>query len=94
MAGAQPIGDDGKTVEIYDASGKTHTITTPVNGIVGSKKTLTWSGTAGANITKQAWNGVWLIQGTPLWRDRYLTEKRENDLFAALLSSPSAVWRE
>lgn len=65
LAGAQPAGDDGKQIELIDATGKLHTITTPTNGIIGGKHLLTWNGTIGSNITLQAWNGAWVPMGTP-----------------------------
>ena len=63
--GPQPLGDDGKQIEVIDVSGKLHTITTPTNGINGSKHILTWNGTAGSNVTLQAWNGSWWTVSTP-----------------------------
>src|SRR5215469_1825918 len=33
LPGAQPGGDDGKTVEIFIATAFVHTVTTPTNGI-------------------------------------------------------------
>lgn len=65
VAGPQPLGDDGKTVLIYDNSGKAHTIQTAVNKIINGKRTLTWNGTIGSNITLQALGGVWVPIGTP-----------------------------
>lgn len=65
IPGPQPMGDDGKTIEIFDGAGFGHTITCPANAIIGSKHLLTFSGTKGGNITLQAWNGVWMPQGTP-----------------------------
>ena len=65
LPGPQPLGDDGKQIEVIDVSGKLHTITTPANGINGSKHIATWNGTAGSNITLQAWNGSWWTVSTP-----------------------------
>lgn len=65
LAGPQPYGDDGKTVEIFDVNGKAHVITTPANAINGNKHILTWSGAIGSNVTLQAWNGIWLVLYTP-----------------------------
>lgn len=65
IAGPQPTGDDGKTVELIAASGFAHVITTPANGINGSKHILTWTAGAGNNVTLQAWNGSWYTTGTP-----------------------------
>jgi hypothetical protein len=65
LPGAQPAGDDGKTVEIFIATAFVHTVTTPANGINLTKHILTWSPAAvGGNIILQAWNGTWLIFGT------------------------------
>jgi hypothetical protein len=65
IAGPQPVGDDGKTVTIVDTSGKAHTVTTPTNKIINSKRILTWNGTIGSNITLAAIGGVWVPIGTP-----------------------------
>ena len=65
IPGPQPLGDDGKQIEVIDASGKLHTITTAANGINGSKHIATWNGTAGSNISLQAWNGSWWTVSTP-----------------------------
>jgi hypothetical protein len=66
VAGPQPYtGDDGKTVTIYDNSGKAHTIQTAANKIINSKRTLTFNGTIGSNITLMAQGGVWVPVGTP-----------------------------
>lgn len=65
IAGPQPLGDDGKEIMIYDNSGKAHTIQTAVNKIINSKRTLTWNGTIGSNITLQALGGIWVPIGTP-----------------------------
>jgi len=65
LPGAQPMGDDGKTVEIFIASAFLHTVTTPINGINLTKHLLSWSPAAvGGNIILQAWNGSWLVFGT------------------------------
>lgn len=67
VAGDQAAGgDDGKILNILDASGKAHTVVTPNNKIINAKKTLTFNGTLGSNVTLQAWNGLWYIIGTML----------------------------
>jgi hypothetical protein len=63
-AGPQPLGDDGKTVTVYDNSGKAHTITTAANKIINSKHVATFNGTVGSNITLQALSGIWVVLGT------------------------------
>lgn len=65
VAGPQPLGDDGKTIFVYDNSGKAHTITTATNKIINSKHIATFNATIGSNITLQALNGVWVPMGTP-----------------------------
>lgn len=65
VAGPQPLGDDGKTIFIYDKSGKAHTVTAPANGIINSKHLLTWNGTIGSNLCLVARGGIWVIEGTP-----------------------------
>lgn len=65
IAGPQPFGDDGKTVELIAATANAHVVTTPANGVNGSKHIITWTGAAGNNITLQAWNGSWYTVGTP-----------------------------
>ena len=66
IAGAQPAGDDGKTVTIVDLNGAAHTVTTAANKIVNAKHVATFNGTKGSNITLAANNGVWIPIGTPL----------------------------
>ena len=65
LNGKQPGGDDGKAIWIVDLVGKAHTITTPANAILGGKHILTFSGTAGANVSLRALAGVWVIVGNP-----------------------------
>lgn len=65
VAGPQPVGDDGKTIFVYDNSGKAHTITTAANKIINSKHVATFNGTIGSNIMLQAQGGIWVPMGTP-----------------------------
>lgn len=58
------MGDDGKTLEIYNASGNIHTVTTPPNGINTNKQVINFTGAVGNNVNLQAWNGTWLVMGT------------------------------
>lgn len=60
LAGAQPLGDDGKTVFVVDLNGAAHTITTAANKIVNSKHIATFNGTIGSNVTLKAVGGVWV----------------------------------
>jgi hypothetical protein len=62
-AGPQPVGDDGKTIFIYDNTGNAHTITTATNKIINSKHLLTFGGTLGSNAWLIALNGVWVPAG-------------------------------
>src|SRR6516225_2675677 len=65
LPGPQPMGDDGKTCEVFVATAFVHTITTPAGGINLTKHILTWSpAAAGGNVVLQAWNGSWLVFGT------------------------------
>lgn len=65
VAGDQAAGgDDGKLLNIQDASGKAHTVTTAANKIINAKHILTWNATLGSNITLIAWNGLWYVVGT------------------------------
>lgn len=65
VSGPQPLGDDGKTIFIYDNSGKAHTVTTAANKIINLKSTLTFNGTKGSNIELIAQGGIWIPRGTP-----------------------------
>jgi hypothetical protein len=65
VSGPQPVGDDGKTIFIYDNTGKAHTVITATNKIINSKKTATFNATIGSNITLQAQGGIWVPVGTP-----------------------------
>lgn len=60
IAGDQPVGDDGKTVFVVDLNGAAHTITTAVNKIINSKRTVTFNGTIGSNIALRAMGGLWV----------------------------------
>ena len=66
IAGEQPVGDDGKTVKVYDYGGHAHTITTASNIIAPSHHVLTFGGTAGSNVELQAYGGLWYPVGTSL----------------------------
>lgn len=60
LAGEQPAGDDGKTVFVVALNAAAHTITTPVNAIINSKRTVTFAATAGSNIMLRAMGGIWV----------------------------------
>lgn len=60
VAGAQPLGDDGKTVIVVDLNGAAHTITTAANKIINSKHIATFNGTIGSNVTLVAMGGIWV----------------------------------
>lgn len=62
--GPQPGGDDGKTLEIYNASGGAHSVTSSANGINVNKSVINFTGAIGNNVNLQAWNGTWLVMGT------------------------------
>jgi hypothetical protein len=65
LPGPQPMGDDGKTVEIFIATAFLHTVTAPSNAINLTKHLLSWSPAAvGGNVVMQAWAGSWLVFGT------------------------------
>lgn len=64
VPGPQPQGDDGKSIEIWSATNKAHTVTTPANGINMVKSLITFSSAIGNNIQLQAWNGQWMVMGT------------------------------
>ena len=61
VAGPQPVGDDGKTILIYDNSGKAHTVTTTANKIINSKHILTFNGTIGSFVELIAQGGIWVV---------------------------------
>ena len=64
-AGAPLLGGmDGMYLTVFDTVGKAHTITTPTNGINGSKHIATYNGTVASNITFVAIGGVWWVVGT------------------------------
>lgn len=66
MTLATPVSgtDDGKTLTVTDQSGHAHTITTAANKIVPSHDTATFSGTAGAFITLEAFGGLWYVKSS------------------------------
>ena len=67
LAGDQQTGgDDGSILTVMTTTAVAHTITTAANkliGVAGTKHIATFSGTAGANITFVAWNGLWYVLG-------------------------------
>lgn len=65
IAGAMANGgDDGRRVRVTDVGGHAHTITTAANKIVPSHDTATFSGTAGAFIDLEAFNGLWYVKAS------------------------------
>lgn len=60
MPGEQPAGDDGKTIFVVALNAAAHTITTPANAIINSKRTVTFAATAGSNIALRAMGGIWV----------------------------------
>jgi hypothetical protein len=65
LPGPQPLGDDGKQIVLYSATANAHTVTAPTNAINFSKHLLTFTANIGSNIGLQAWNGTWIVIGTP-----------------------------
>lgn len=63
MTLAAPIAgvDDGKKIDILDATGHAHTITTPAGGINVTHTVITMTGTLGNMISLRAWNGTWFF---------------------------------
>ena len=67
IAGEQRYGgDDGKTVFVISNTAQAHSITTPTNGIIGSRHLATFTAGVGNNITLMAMNGTWVVRGTAL----------------------------
>lgn len=68
IPGSQPMGDDGKTVVMFDGIGNQSFAiwaSQTATSIIGNRQIITFNGTLGSNITLQAWNGIWLVCGTP-----------------------------
>jgi hypothetical protein len=62
-SGAQSAGgDDGRELLFVDNSGHAHTITTPSNGINGSKHVATFGGTLGQCCLLVARAGGWIAR--------------------------------
>jgi len=57
-------GDDGKVLRIIATTAHAHTVTTPANKINGADDTVTYAH-VGDSIELVAYNGVWLVNGTP-----------------------------
>jgi hypothetical protein len=55
--------DDGKRLLVMATTPQLHTITTPTNGINGSKHIATWAAAIGNFIEFIAYNGVWYVTG-------------------------------
>ena len=60
LSGPQPIGDDGKTLVVYDSTGNAHTITVATNKFPNSKHIATFNGTAGSCCVLTAVAGLWV----------------------------------
>jgi hypothetical protein len=65
LPGPQPFGDDGKQIELFAATAFAHTVTAPTNAINVTKHLLTFTAAIGSNVGLQAWNGTWIVLGTP-----------------------------
>jgi hypothetical protein len=62
VAGAPSAGgQDGSVLSVTDTTGHAHTVTTPANGIVGSKHIATFGGTANNTLVLVAYNGIWYV---------------------------------
>jgi hypothetical protein len=59
LAAPTPGADDFKLLEITDAVGAAHTITTPVNALNGTQSIATFGGTRGTVLALRAYQGVW-----------------------------------
>jgi hypothetical protein len=57
--------DDGKVLEVTDTTGFAHTVTTPSNGINGSKHIATFAGGIGQKLRLEAYNGGWYCVMSP-----------------------------
>lgn len=53
-------GDDGRSLTIVSDDANAYTVTTPANGINGSKHVATWTAAEGNAIKLIAYNGAWL----------------------------------
>lgn len=58
-------GNDGQRLAIVALDAFAYTVTTPANGIDGSKHVMTWAAAIGNGIELIAQNGVWYPVGTP-----------------------------
>lgn len=52
-------GDDGKILSVISTTAFAHTVTTPANGINGSKHIATFAAAVDSFIQLVAYNGVW-----------------------------------
>jgi hypothetical protein len=59
--------NDGQILTVVDTGGHAHTITTGTGGFISGStqahRTGTFNGNAGAQITLQAYNGLWYVMG-------------------------------
>jgi uncharacterized protein (UPF0333 family) len=58
-------GQDGVNLTIIAEDAYAYTVTTPANGIVGSKHVATWTAAVGNSIDLVAQGGAWWPAGTP-----------------------------
>lgn len=69
---ATPVAgtDDGKVIRIFNGNGYANTVTTAstciVDGTGANKHIITFAADQGGCITLEAYNGTWLVRGTPL----------------------------
>jgi len=58
-------GQDGQEMTVIAADAYAYTVTTPANGINGTKHIATWAAAVGNSVKLVAYNGVWLTDDPP-----------------------------